>query len=136
MSRYIRWQLPVVIMIAALMLSSCSEGPYYDQGYEDGYKAGFAAGADDSFGNGYSEGYYDGFHEGEKDDETETKAIWEIVEEASWYAKEHGCWSVYEASENISLYLNGEKTITEEEYKQSVLTLTYFYEYFEQHEYE
>lgn len=132
-----KYLIVVVSVLLLLSFSACSEPPDYDDGWNDGYDAGYDAGffkgydtAEDEIGGSDDDWEYG------RDYEDSSTSIWEIEEAASWYASEKTGWSVYEASENVSLYLDGEKTITEEEYKQSVLTLKYFYEYFEQHEYE
>lgn len=129
----------IVLSIAVtllIMLASCSEGPYYDQGFDDGFSAGIEyceeeryADYEDRYNDGYKEGYEEGHKNGYEWGRDSRTPYWLILDEAYGYARDRSEWSVYEAAENVSLFLDGDPGVTEEEYEQSVLTLLYFYDF-------
>lgn len=108
------------IVSLLLMLSSCSDGPYYKEGFDDGFSAGVEY-CEEQHAEIYEEGY-------EMGRETRTP-YWIILDEAYAYAEDRSEWSVYEAAQNISLFLDGEPGVTEEEYEESVVTLLHFYSF-------
>lgn len=124
MIRKFYWCL--LILAASLALCSCEPQETYDDGFQDGYSEGrwdaelkYA----DSFSNGYNEGLLDGFKDGFR----------EVLDYAEHYAlKKSGC-SPFEAVDIVSVYLDAENpqyetTITEDEFRSAVNSLSYFYE--------
>ena len=123
------------IIVILITMSSCGKNGYYDRGYQEGYDAGYIEGSadtrlkmEDNSIIGYDNGHSDGYREGYNDAKSK------FIEEAEDYARDKTGWSVYEAWNSICIYHdgidpNGFDIPTEEEYRQCVETLVYFYEY-------
>ena len=127
----------IVLSIAVtllIMLASCSEGPYYEQGFDDGFSAGIEYCEEERYAD-YEDRYNDGYEDGYEWGRDSRTPYWLILDEAYSYARDRSEWSVYEAAENVSLFLDGDPGVTEEEYEQSVLTLLHFYNYLSSCEY-
>lgn len=128
-------KLIAIALTLIILLSGCSSQDAYDDGYDDGYDAGWEAAIEGSMSDFYWEGYYDGqedFQNKTDLDYAETQELWEILEEAEWYAREHGEWSAYEAAENIAAYLDGDPSVSKQDLNESAWVLYCFFEYLEQ----
>lgn len=125
--------IAVTFVFALVGCFSASEyDEEYDQGYEAGYKVGYTAGSEDGYIEGYNEAeeYYE-FRPSREYDDGPGVELWEVEEEASWYAYEKSGLSAYEAAQIVGTYLDGGNDFTHEEYLQAVESLMYFYYYFE-----
>lgn len=131
----------VFCLIVTMSLASCFSD-YNADSYNSGFSEGFYRGQEEAYEEGYDAGYYYGYEEGYQsavynleEGKEYIVSIQEAVEEASWYALEKEGWSAYEAAQNVALYLDGDPSVTSEEFEESARALLLFYDYFEQEKY-
>ena len=128
-------KLIAIAALLAFVLSGCSFKDAYDEGYDEGYDSGWEAAVENVLSDSYWEGYADGQEDLQNRmdlDYSETKELWEILEEAEWYARERGEWFAYEAAENIAAYLDGDTSVSKNDFEESAWVLYCFFEYLEQ----
>lgn len=130
MGKSFKLMLNLALCVGILFcLSSCSKQKTYEEGYNDGYEDGYIDASNELSDYGfdmYQEGY----------DEAYGDFVYGIIEdEAVHYAVEHGGWHPEEAMCIIDAYENGEMafgsmSVSEEDYKEAVKSLYFYYEYF------
>lgn len=121
-------------VVLIFCMSSCDNS--YENGYHDGYEDGYSDAGIEKYDYGddmYSRGVDDGYDEAY--DEVYDYFVNIIEHDAVHYAKEKGGWHPEEAMCIIDAYENGtlafgSMPITEEDYKEAVKSLYFYYEYF------
>lgn len=124
------------VLLVVFVLCSCRYGNEPDEagifsdgysiGYDEGWQKGYDAAVDDYHAYDSLDAAGSSHSYGEAD-----TPIWEIVENASWYASGKTGWSAYEAAQIVSLYLENDPSVTQTEFLEAAETLKYFYDYIE-----
>lgn len=119
---------PFLLVIFIMFLSSCQlSNDYYESGYFDGYDDGFA----DALSS---------IDPLDIVDDIDSQYLFfrtapELEDNAIYHAREYSDWSPEEAMCVIEAYESGEKyygsyPITEDDYRNAIRSLYYFYDYF------
>lgn len=132
--------LPIIFTWLPREIPETATSSSYDEGYDAGYEQGYSAGKSDGYFVGYDEArseyeinpddeYFSGFSD------TSIEIIQNVDANAIDYARENSEWSPEEALWNVDMYLNNKPDVggyycSEEEFYESVVTLSRYYEYF------
>ena len=110
----------LLVIVLCLSFTACYEESDYGSGYDDGYRDArveLNEYGEEMYQNGYDEACSD--------------IIDEIIHyEAVHYARNFSSWHPEEAMGIIDSYESGDITISEEDYKDAVKSLYYYYAYF------
>lgn len=131
----------MLLVICIFLLSGCgytqkyldnAVNEAYEQGYIDGSKDSEVLLEDDAAEELYSYGYEDGYRDCSQ---SIPGILQDFYDEAEYYAASESDWSVYEAWNNVQMYLDNPELIPEEDFLSSTKTLAIFSQYLDEYDF-